>query len=411
MGDGRRRFWIALALIAAFACAVRLVYLLTLAPPMGSLSDARWYSPVSANLAAGHGFVTYPGGPATALHPPLYPIWLAFWRELGVNGTTALRALSTLLGAVTTGLIGVVGRRLAGATVGLACAALVAVHPLFITADATLLAEPLYGVMIACVLLAAVALHERPAPLRAALLGVAIGLATLTRSEALLLTVVLVLPLVWANPVRLRWRLFASAAVCTGLVLTPWVIRNWSDLGRPLLSTNGGLIVAQTNNHATYYEAPSLGALGPYCPGWIPDEAKFSARCSRRGRRYALHHANRWPVVVPVRMLREWSMWRHPLEAGSSGTGRRPGVYKLGILFYYALLAVTIAGIPLLRRLGLPFRILLAPIVVVTVVGAATWGNVRLRAPGDLALTMLAGMSIVELARRFSSSRRERAPV
>jgi len=236
------------------------------------------------------------------------------------------------------------------------------------------------------------------------------SLATLTRSEALLLALLLVLPLVWRNPPRARWELFAIAAVCTGLVLAPWVIRNWSEFGRPLLSTNGGVIVGQTNNHATYYTAGALGALGPLCPGWGRDEAKYSASCSRTGRRYALDHAARWPVVVPVRVLREWSLWRSPLEPGSSGAGRRPAVYKLGIVFYYVLLAITLAGIPAMRRRGLPLWIALAPIVAVTLVGATTWGNVRLRSPGDLALTLLAAISVVELVRRLASRRGRRLP-
>src|SRR5206468_5751602 len=129
--------------------------------------------------------------------PPLYPALLALFSWTGLDTYAAHRIVSCVLGAVAVVLIGMLGRRVAGDRIGLLAGAIAAVYPALWMLDASLRSESLYLPLIALVLLLAYGLRDRPGWRRAALLGAAIGLAALTRSEALLL-VPLLLP--WRRP-------------------------------------------------------------------------------------------------------------------------------------------------------------------------------------------------------------------
>jgi hypothetical protein len=61
-----------------------------------------------------------------------------------------------------------------------------AVYPILIGADGALMSESLFGLLMALALLTAYRLWESPGPLRAVLFGAVVGLAALTRGEAVL---------------------------------------------------------------------------------------------------------------------------------------------------------------------------------------------------------------------------------
>src|SRR5919204_6173517 len=105
-----------------------------------------------------------------------------------------------------------------------------AIYPILIVADGSLLSESLYGVFIAGSLLLAYRLMDKPTNGRALALGACVGAAALTREEALLLVLLLLIPLAgWPR----RWfvrrvppRVVAVAVLGTALVVVPWVVRN-----------------------------------------------------------------------------------------------------------------------------------------------------------------------------------------
>jgi hypothetical protein len=290
------------------------------------------------------------------------------------------------------------GRRVGGYALGLVAAAIAAVYPLMIAVDGALLAETLYGPIVAFTLVVAWDLGERPAVWRGALVGVGIALATLTRSEALLLLPLLGLPLAWRGPGgRVRWlRLGAIVAAC-GVVLAPWVIRNWSVFDRPLLSTNDGALVAWTNCDQTYH-GRYLGYLVPECaPIVTGNEAEQASKLTDHGLDYARDHAGRLPVVMAARVLGTWSFYdpfRFP------DPGRSETVLRIGIFFYYALVPLAVVGVVALRRRRRPLWVLLAPIGVVCLVAMATYTSLRLRYLAEIPFVVLAGAGVVALSSR-----------
>src|SRR3954449_2909879 len=197
-----------LAAIALLAFAVRVAYALIADVPSG-FGDDVWFNAVANGLVHGRGFSdpfsSIVGGHAvfgtagapivTAFHPPLFPALLAIPSAVGLDSYTAHQIIGCALGAGTVFVIGLTGRELAGERAGLAAALIAALFLPLVTREALLMSESLYGLLIAWALFAALRLRERRTTRRALALGAAIGLAALTRQEALLLVPFLALPI------------------------------------------------------------------------------------------------------------------------------------------------------------------------------------------------------------------------
>ena len=395
-----------LLIVAAIAAAVRLVHLLAVAPHSAGLEDAFWFHQVGLGLADGRGFARLSGplfSPGfhyepTAIHPPLYPLVLGALSWIGITGDEAQRALGVPLGALTVLGVGLLGRELAGERVGIIAALLAAFHPLLIAADGALLAETLYAPIVVFTLIAAV--RRRPV-----LVGIGIGLATLTRSEALLFVPFLAVPLFWRH-----WRQMLVAVACTGVVVAPWVARNWITFDRPLLSTNEGELIAISNCQPAYY-GRDIGFSVPSCSApEMGNEAQAAARWQRQGLDYAGNHLGRLPLVGAVRLLRAWSLFR-PFQHAQE-QGRSANVQRLGIVYDWLLFPLALAGVVLLRRrsktIGKAVRdgvsallVLLAPVAVVTVAAVLTFGTVRYRIAAEPSVCVLAAVAISNLASRW----------
>jgi 4-amino-4-deoxy-L-arabinose transferase-like glycosyltransferase len=399
----RGSFRVRLAAIVAGAVALRLLYVLVLARHVPMAGDSQFFNAEANLVANGKGYVepfveaAYGISVPTAAHPPLYPTVLAGMSFLGFDGVLAHRALGALLGGGTIVLIALLGRRIGGERVGLVAAAVAALYPLLVAADGAPMSESLYGLLIAACLLVALKLREHRTVRLAAALGALIGLAALTRSEALLLLVLVGLPLTG----RALKPAVALIAACV-LVLTPWTIRNWSAFDRfTLISHNDSTVLAGANCAKAYYGS-DLGGWRFDCisPRRTFREGVQAARWRREGIDYATGHAGRWPALVPVRVLRTWDLWQ-PRRQVESAEGRARWAEIAGVAAYYLLLPLAIGGGVLLwrRNRGMA-AILLAPALLVTLSSAIGYGNPRFRHAFELSIVVLAALALVTLARR-----------
>jgi 4-amino-4-deoxy-L-arabinose transferase-like glycosyltransferase len=315
----------------------------------------------------------------------------------GLDGVLAHRALGAFLGGVTIVLVALIGRRVGGERVGLAAAGIAALYPLLVAADGAPMSESLYGLLIAACILLALRLREQRAVWSAAALGAVIGLAALTRSEALLLLVLLGVPLTWR-----AWKpALALLAACV-VVLAPWTIRNYSAFDRlTLISHNDSTVLAGANCAKTYHGA-DLGSWRFDCISMRKtfQEGKQAAIWRREGIDYATGHAGRWPVVVPVRVLRTWDLWQ-PHRQVDLAEGRARWAETAGVIAYFLLLPLAIGGAVLLwRRDRGAAAILLAPALLVTFSSAIGYGNPRFRHAFEISIVVLAGLALLALARR-----------
>jgi 4-amino-4-deoxy-L-arabinose transferase-like glycosyltransferase len=395
-----RSFRARLAGIVAVGVALRLVHVLAIAPSTAIFTDGFFFHWVGKAVADGHGYVNpaeffFKGHSIpTATHPPLYTFVIAAATKLGITGDEAQRSLGCAFGAGTIALVGLLGRRVAGEAVALIAAGIAACYPLLIAADGALMSETIYALLIALVLLAAYRLRDAPSARRAAILGVAIGLAALTRPEALLLVLLLV-------PVVRPVRLVPVVLLATVVVIAPWTIRNWTTFDRPvLISTNDGVTLAGSNCDPAY-QGPNMGSFTTTCiprPRFPNDEARQAAEYRADAATYAGDHAGRVPLVVAVRVLRLWGLYQ-PTRLAYDAQNRRLAVQEAGVAFSYLLIPLAVFGIVLLRRRREPISILLAPILLVTVTCALTYGGLRLRQAGEIPLVVLAAVGTYALLR------------
>src|SRR3954452_4702271 len=369
-----------LAAIAAGGLAVRLVYVLVLTPHLRGLGDATYYHELANALADGRGFVNPATGTATALHPPLFPLLLTPSSLLGLDSYNAHRVVVCLIGTATIVCVGLLGRRVAGDRAGLLAASAAALYPVLISADSAVMSESLLGLLVAVAALAA----YRGSAL---VLGAVIGLAVLTRGEAIVLL-----------PLLLPWREAKRAALvvlaCV-VVPLPWTIRNATTFDKPvLLSTNDGGLVAGANCPSTY-RGHDIGSWDIRCVPTAParDESIASANARTQGVDYAREHASRIPLVLLARLGRTFELLQ-PVRQARHAEGRAEGLEIAGAVFWFALLPFGGYAIVVLRRRGVRLMPLLAPFAVALAATLAGYGVPRFRHPADVVLAVLAGVAL-----------------
>jgi 4-amino-4-deoxy-L-arabinose transferase-like glycosyltransferase len=393
----RRTFALSLAGIAVVAFGLRLAYALALVRSAPLVGDALEFHLQANLLADGKGYVQVLGvaDPGvlrpSADKPPLFPLLEAAVSLLGGRSWAWHHVVGALAGAGTTVVVGLLGRRIGGDRVGLAAAGIAAVYPVLVATDGSLRSESVYALTISLVLLAALRLREAPSGRRAIVAGVAIAVATLVRSEALLLLVLLVLPL--AGPRRA-----VLAGVACLVVLAPWLVRCWIAFDRPVLvSTNVGGLLAGANCDRTYH-GELLGQWDFRClpPPIHTNEALESAHLRDVGLEYARSHAGRVPVVVAARLGRSFELFRPRQNASMLHffEGRDLRLAQAGTVCFYVLVLLGLAGAVTLRRRDGPWLVLAAPFVLVAFTTVISYGFARLRVAAEPGLVVLAAYAL-----------------
>lgn len=430
-------FAIGLAALALVALAVRVTFVVVVDPEVPPIGDASAYHLLSQNLADGRGYIRpfddqlLDRERATAEYPPLFPAILSVPARLGASSVESQRIFLAFVGAGTVVLIGLLGRRVGGVAVGLVGAAIAAVYPMLFLSEATLMAEALFVPLVAAVLLLAYRALDRPSLANFAVLGVAIGLATLTRAEGLLLGLVLVVPLAW----NIRWlasgRRIRLAAVALGvavLVVVPWTIRNAVRLDAFVpVSNNIGTLIDGANCDQTYSgdllglwretfsqfgdDARTLPQAEACFEGFDigdPDfeEATVANHHRDDGLDYARGHLTSLPKVMAVRWLRTWGLDAPNQQVDYESLEGRPREWEMaGTVMYWVLLPFAVAGAFVVRRRRVPVWPLVCTAVVVSITAALTYGQQRFRVAAEPAIVVLAAVSIVACARRLMSTR------
>jgi hypothetical protein len=310
--------------------------------------------------------------------------------------------MGCLVGVATVLGVGLVAREVAGERAGLVAATLAAVYPPLWLNDGGIAAEGLFALLISGIVLASYRFLARPSPRIAVVLGVAIGLAILTRAEAVLLIPVLVVPLVLVvkgltsrqQVARLAVIVLASAAI-----VGPWVVRNLLTFERPVTLSTGDAALAGANCRSTYHgRLIGLWVFGGSCfPAKEPpgDESVSAAAQRDQGLSYIQHHLARAPLVAVVRVARVWQVFGPVQDADIARDDNRPKWgNRVGLAAYAAVLPLAVAGAVVLRRRRIRLLPLTAQIVGVSVTAALVWGAIRFRAPAEVVVMVLSGVAI-----------------
>jgi hypothetical protein len=415
-------FWPALIIVTVCAFAIRIVFALTLAPGLRPASDSRFYRQAAARLADGLGYslahvVTGGAGP-TAGHPPGLSLLLAPLDVVGLSSWDAHRLALCVVSALGVGVLGLAGRRLGGAAVGLCAAAIAALHPLWLQHAGMVVSEAIYLPVVAGFILLGVRCVDRPSTTRFGLLGALLGLAVLVRTEAVLLV-----PLLGgtvAVMARDGWRVRLVAASVTlaaaVLVVSPWVVRNYETFGRLTLSTNGGGTLAGANCPQTL-RGQYLGSFRVSCAyaaaaivlrrarpaGDRLNEASFDREVRQLAVASMSRQVTALPRVVGARVLRTWGLLRPKAELiFDTREGRHLTVQWVGQLVHWVLLPLALVGAFVLPRSEWRrWAILLAPLAACLVTAALVYGSTRIRAVAEPSIAVLAAVALVGGARRL----------
>lgn len=408
MGDsapgGRfRSTLIAVVAVGALLRIVRLVVSKWNQPLL--LNDSVYYSVQASQLAHGtwfhEPFTNQPG----AEHGPLTSLLMATvsWGSDPVNRQ---RLVTVACGVATIVLIGLVARRVADAHTAIVAAAIAALYPNLWASDGLVMSESVSCLLVALTVLMTLRWIEVPSARRAACIGAVVGLATLARSELVLfapLVAILLLLVSRRRNLHIGAHVLVVLAV-TAAVIGPWIVFNATRFDkRVLLTTNDGPLLLGTNCGETYY-GPALGGWSLYCVVNAhigengEDPSVRSAQQRRQGLAYARHHVGRWPVVVAARLGRTLDVYEiDNLVHNDVGEERERAVSWAGVVAFWLLLPLAIAGGRRLRRAHL--AVVLMPVMVVLFTTVVFYGGHRMRASAEPVIALLAAVPVAGVAR------------
>ncbi|MCU1452100.1 MAG: Dolichyl-phosphate-mannose-protein mannosyltransferase [Acidimicrobiales bacterium] len=358
-------------------------------------SDASQYVELARNLAHGHGYsATFPQfdrHPA-AFRPPLYPALLSVTFLLSGSAIAAGMALNLAIGLAVVVVTYRLVSRLHSPLAGTVAAGLAAVYPPLLVNDVRLLSEPISLLLLLGII---TYLHDRnlvPA-------GLCAGALVLARPSAQGLALIVAGWCLW----QLGWKRTLRVGAVAALVVLPWVVRNWVQLGRPLLVTSNGF------NLVAVYSAEAQH------DGRFVDETKDvrftrlrlaqfdEADWDRQLQRLGLHDLRRHPTylaTVVARNARSFfelapgkNTWPERLD------GRAPTLQSATIPLFVLVTVGGFVGLWLGRRRP-PLVLLTLVAGYFTVTSLVLIAAPRLRAPLDLACCIGTGVLVAEVAAR-----------
>lgn len=408
MGDSGagRAFRNALLWIVAAGAALRLVrfFVNKWNRPL-LLNDSLYYSVQAHQLAHGVWFREVFSDQPGAEHGPLTSALMAIvsWGDDPVNRQ---RAITVLCGVATVAVVGLIARRVAGDHAGLLAAAIAALYPNLWINDGLVMSESVSSLLVALTMLALLRWIDGPNVRSAAWCGVLIGLASLARSELLLLAplAVVLMLIVGRRDERSLGRHAIAVLAITAAVIAPWTAFNAVRFEDPvLLTTNEGPLWLGANCAESYYGA-ALGGWSLFCVvdahiGEHGEDASVrSAEQRRLGLSYARQHVKRWPVVVMARIGRTLDLYQvSNLVHNDVGEERERVVSWAGVVTFWLLTPLAVAGAVRLPRRHL--AVLLMPVAIVLGTTVLFYGAHRIRSSAEPVIVVLAAVAASRTAR------------
>jgi 4-amino-4-deoxy-L-arabinose transferase-like glycosyltransferase len=361
--------------------------------------DPDAYRRIARSVAARGEYALAPGR-LTALRPPGY--------VLAVLGSSSrsdpdygLIGLHMAASLAAVGATYALARRFAGPPAAYAAAALVAVDPTLIRQSAVAMSETTFTALFAAALAAFLWGDGKPVG-RSVAAGVFLGLGALTRPIA----VACWLAVGVAGAAARRTGPWLVATLVAALVYLPWPIRNYLALDEAVATTTHGGYTLWLGMNPEYYREVVAGPHAVWPEASFADWTRENAAATAGMNEFEADAYYRKQAV-------DW-MLSHPTEAARSALHHVGSLWtplphlgplwqRWGVAAYYALLyTAAAAGTVRGRAWRWPGSALLACLAGATLVHAAYWSNVRMRAPLTPALAVLAALAFAPTARRLT---------
>ena len=239
MGHSNKNWLI--ILIFLLALIIRLIFAL----PSTNIpsSDAGWYDRLGLSISNGRGFSNDDGTPHSFC-PPFYSFFLAGIYKLFGHSYLMVRAIQSLLGAITCILIYLVANKVCNSSVGLWSAFISAVYPPFIKSAELLLTELFFTFLLLLIILYLLEVRKEIDFKKCAILGSLLGISLLTRPVMLLFPIFMVPMFIYLKKISFSKMLqkYLIVLLFFGLTVSPWVIRNYRIYHKFVpVSTHGGI--------------------------------------------------------------------------------------------------------------------------------------------------------------------------
>lgn len=366
--------------------------------------DSLAYRNIARNLLAGRGFGE--SADRRASRAPGYPLLLALVPGGASGSLVPVRLVQSLIGASTCLLVWLLARHLFGTPTAFAAMSMAAIYPFHIYLAGAILAEVLFMflltaamLILARVIVPAGVLREatgaqRRAAAQSLAAGALLGAATLTRASLFLFPFFLLPLWLWARrprrPVLRQWFLLMLGF---GLVMAPWVWRNWRIYGRfvPTTLQAGESLYEANNPDAT--GGPMLDEVERALPEVMQlSEYERDREFRLRALRYMAANPGRTLHLALIKLSRFWNI------VPNHAPFRTPFVVAVSVISYVPVLVLALLGvIGLVCRRGWDvLLVLLAPIVYYSFLHSIFVGSLRYRMPVELFLFVLAGFGLCE---------------
>jgi 4-amino-4-deoxy-L-arabinose transferase-like glycosyltransferase len=296
-------------------------------------SDEGEFDSYAWSLAEGHGFsgispdVYAPDG-TSLVHRTAYrspgtsAYWSILYRIFGHN-YAVVRVSQCILDLATILVLYAIGFKCYGRKVALLTAAIYAVWPTALIYASQLASETQYTLLFCGAILLALRFTERTTWARALAAGFVLGLAMLTRGNAVLMVGLLMPWSVWQfrKKPRLMVRGLAISAVAL-LMLVPWTIRNYTIFHALIpFQTEGGDTLLGSHNRITAYDPDYYG----YWIYPLPTLSEYSAQLKAPNNEYIRDrvethiavewlrsHPETWWYFAESKFRRSWTPFLQP---------------------------------------------------------------------------------------------------
>lgn len=354
--------------------------------------DAKGYDRIAVNIASGYGFSEILDGRRipTARRTPVYPLFLAgIYAAFGHN-YDAVKIIQAVLGALVCVPVFFIAYFMYGCKTGLIASFLTAIYKPFIWGinyyggPAYLLSEDIYMFVLTLVILLLLFYLRKGTKSTGILLGVCVGLATLTRPEFIIFLILLSCYLFYNLQFSIKkfFRKYSIVYIFLALTLMPWVLRNYIVFGRFIpLSTLSGYVFWQGNN------AQARGSWGyPKNYSEIMEKAANLPEYQqdliyfKEGIKELKSDPGRIPKFFIRKVLVHWA----PFEQG----------FKIFNPFYFFIFLLGSVGIVFFRQKIIMEKILSITFLTTTLMALVMYGDPRYRYPYEPFLIIFAALTI-----------------
>lgn len=391
--------------VAATAVLARLVAQIALG--FYAAPETWEYSEAAHNLVLGRGLVVEHNG--AVWHAgvlPIYPFMLAAFEKLFGPSAIPIGLIQLALGTVLALAIYEIGLRIGGDAVGLAAGLGAATHPALVVYAAKVHSLNLDVTLSAMGVLCVLRLRDRENTKNAIALGLAAGLAALTRPTVTIATAAsAVAGLARASAWR-RWLVGLCLAGLTALVVvSPWLVRNQVELGRLAVTPTLGESLWRANNALAVHGTLAANGL-PLLDAdpemhdavWGKPELEQDAIFLASALAYISEDVPRAIGAVLRRFVAFWSFGE------LSGAWYPRAWLPLYAAYYAGLVVLAIAGVRhLLRRgEGRAVGILVTALAVTSVAQSIYYVEGRHRWSVEPLIVVLAAAGLVAIVRALA---------